>query len=37
MCMFSSELIAQNVTVLASAVYFIGLKTLEQVAHDICP
>ena len=37
MCTFDHHLIACDKTLLATAVYFIGLKTLEQVARDLVP
>lgn len=37
MCTFNHELITKDNTVLAAAVYFIGLKTLEQVMKDFVP
>lgn len=37
MCTFSCELVTRPTCVLASAVYFIALKTLEQVYREFSP
>lgn len=37
MCTFNHELICQDSTVVAAAVYFIALKTLEQVMKELVP
>lgn len=37
MCMFQHELVSKDLRILAAAVYFIGLKTLEQVSKNFCP
>jgi len=37
MCTFNHELITRPSCILASAIYFIGLKTLEQVNKNFSP
>ncbi len=37
MCVFNHELIGRSITLLAPAVYFIALKTLEQVNKAFAP
>lgn len=37
MCSFSHELIARPSVILACAIYFIALKTLEQVNSNFVP
>ena len=37
MCIFDHQLMAVDKATLAAAVYFIGLKTLEQVAKHLVP
>ena len=37
MCLFSHELVEKETKLLAGAVFFIALKTLEQVNKDFCP
>ena len=35
--MFSTELLERDTNILAGAIYFIGLKTLEQVNKNFSP
>ena len=37
MCMFNHELASTDLQTLSAGVYFISLKTLEQVNRDFCP
>jgi hypothetical protein len=37
MCAFSHHLVTRHNATLASAIYFIALKTLEQVNKNLCP
>lgn len=37
MCSFSHDLMTRSQTVLAPAIYFIALKTLEQVNRNFVP
>jgi hypothetical protein len=37
MCTFNHELITRPNKILAASIYFIALKTLEQVNKSFCP